>query len=92
MEINLVLIGAIFLVLSYLVGVKKLTWLLAGYNEKKVKDKNKLARLVGITLALLGAVLLISGIAGVKEAEYIMMSVVAILLIEVVYVNAKMVK
>ncbi|WP_153733293.1 DUF3784 domain-containing protein [Sporosarcina obsidiansis] len=92
MEINLVIIGAVFLIFSYLVGVKKLTWLLAGYNEKKVKDKNKLARLVGITLALLGVVLLISGIARVKEAEYIMMSVVAILLIEVVYVNAKMVE
>lgn len=92
MEINLVIIGAVFLVFGYLVGVKKLTWLLAGYNEKKVKDKNKLARLVGITLALLGAVLLISGIAGVKETEYIIMSAVAILLIEVVYVNTKMVE
>jgi len=92
MEINLVIIGGVFLVFGYLVGVKKLTWLLAGYNEKRVKNKNKLARLVGITLALLGVVLLISGFAGVKETEYIIMSSVAILLIEVVYVNAKMVE
>lgn len=92
MEINLVIIGAVFLVFSYLVGIKKLTCLLAGYNEKKVKDKNKLARLVGLTLALLSIVLLISGFVGVKETEYIIMFAVAILLIEVVYVNAKMVE
>ena len=54
MEINLVIIGFVFLVFGFLVGVKKLTWLLAGYNEKRVKDKNKLARLVGSTFALLG--------------------------------------
>lgn len=92
MDINLVIIGVVFLVLSYLVGVKKQTWLLAGYNEKRVKEKNKLARLVGITMALLGVVLMISGLTGMKETEYLIMSVVAIILIEVVYVNTKMVE
>ncbi|MFJ8262837.1 DUF3784 domain-containing protein [Rummeliibacillus sp. NPDC094406] len=92
MEMNLVLIGLVFLVLGYLVGVKKQTWLLAGYNEKRVKDKFKLARLVGSTMAILGILLLICGLIGIKQTEYLIMFTVAILLMEVVYVNAKMVE
>ncbi|HWI49404.1 MAG TPA: DUF3784 domain-containing protein [Rummeliibacillus sp.] len=92
MEMNLVIIGAVFLVFGYLVGVKKQTWLLAGYNEKRVKDKFKLARLVGSTMAILGMLLLICGLIGIKQTEYLIMFAVAILLMEVVYVNAKMVE
>lgn len=92
MEMNLVLIGVVFLVLGYLVGVKKLTWLLAGYNEKRVKDKNKLALLVGGTFALLGVGIAISGFAGIQQAETIMYVTVGIILLELVYVNVKMVE
>ncbi|WP_339176092.1 DUF3784 domain-containing protein [Solibacillus sp. FSL R5-0691] len=92
MEMNLVIIGVIFLVLGYLVGVKKLTWLLAGYNEKRVKDKNKLAVLVGGTFALLGIGIVISGFAGVQQAETVMFVAIGIILLELVYVNAKMVE
>ena len=70
---NLIVIGLVFLIFGYLVGVKKLTGLLAGYNQKRVKDKNKLANLVGSTFALLGVGILISGFIGVKEAETILM-------------------
>ncbi|MGN7476323.1 DUF3784 domain-containing protein [Solibacillus silvestris] len=92
MEVNLIIIGLVFLVIGFLIGVKKLTWLLAGYNEKRVKDKNKLARLVGSTFAVLGAGLAFSGFAGLKQTEMILMVAVAIILLEVVYVNAKMVE
>ncbi|WP_397538046.1 DUF3784 domain-containing protein [Rummeliibacillus pycnus] len=92
MEMNLVLIGVFFLVMGYLVGVKKQTWLLAGYNEKRVKDKFKLAQLVGSTMAILGILLLICGLIGTKQTEYLIMFAVAILLMEIVYVNAKMVE
>ena len=82
----------VLLILGYFVGVKKFTWLLAGYNEKRVKDKNKLARLVGSTLALLGVIIIICGFIGMQETEYLIMFAAAILLIELVYVNAKMVE
>ncbi|MGE7925795.1 DUF3784 domain-containing protein [Viridibacillus arvi] len=49
--------------------VKKLTWLLAGYNEKRVKDKNKLALLVGGTFALLGIGTLISRFVGENKQK-----------------------
>ena len=88
---NLIVMGFVFLLIGYLVGVKKITWLLAGYNEKRVKDKKKLAILVGGTFAILGMGLLIFGFIGYKQAETIMMVAVAVILLEVVYVNAKMV-
>lgn len=86
------IIGFIFLVMGFLVGVKKFTWLLAGYNEKRVKDKGKLARLVGGTFALIGAVLLICGIVGVQQLEMLVMGAVVIIIMEVVYVNARLVE
>lgn len=89
---NLLVIGFVFLLIGYLVGVKKITWLLAGYNEKRVKDKKKLANLVGGTFAILGIGLLIFGFVGFKQAETIMMVAVGVILLEVVYVNAKMVE
>ena len=84
--------GAIFVIISYLVGVKKLTWLLAGYNEKRVNNKKKLAVLVGVTFAVLGLGLLIFGLIGFEQTETIMMVAFGIILLEVVYVNAKMVE
>ncbi len=92
LEINLIIMGAIFVIISYLVGVKKLTWLLAGYNEKRVNNKKKLAVLVGVTFAVLGLGLLIFGLIGFEQTETIMMVAFGIILLEVVYVNAKMVE
>ena len=92
LEINLIVMGAVFVAIGYLVGVKKLTWLLAGYNEKRVNNKKKLAVLVGVTFAVLGLGLLIFGLIGFEQAETIMMVAVGIILLEVVYVNAKMVE
>ena len=89
---NLIVMGFVFLLIGYLVGVKKITWLLAGYNEKRVKDKKKLAILVGGTFAILGIGLLMFGFIGFKQAETIMMVTVGVILLEVVYVNAKMVE
>lgn len=92
MEMNLIIIGLIFVISGYFIGVKKLTWLLAGYNEKRVKDKKKLATLVGSTYAILGVGLLIFGFIGFKQVETIIMVAVGVILLEVVYVNAKMVQ
>ncbi|MGE7921305.1 DUF3784 domain-containing protein [Viridibacillus sp. NPDC093762] len=52
-SVNLFIIGLIFLGLGFCVGVKKMTWLLSGFNEKRVKDKTKLAHLVGGTEIIL---------------------------------------
>lgn len=92
MDVNLILIGVVFLVLGFFVGVKKQTWLLSGFNEKRVKDKKKLANLVGGTGALLGGILILGGIFYILPAEYLMFFAVAVMLGLVVYVNAKLVE
>ncbi|MFJ7734902.1 DUF3784 domain-containing protein [Lysinibacillus sp. NPDC097287] len=92
MDTNLLIFGVILLIIGYLVGVKKQTWLLSGFNEKRVKDKGKLARLVGGITVVLGAFIVISGVVGVKPVEYIVMFVVVVMLSLVIFVNVKMVE
>ncbi|MEO4055645.1 DUF3784 domain-containing protein [Solibacillus sp. CAU 1738] len=92
METNLIIISAIFLVFGFLVGVKKMTWLLAGFNEKRVTDKTKLSRLVGSTMAILGAVLLVCGLVGVANPDYFIMASIGIILLQIIYVNMKLVE
>lgn len=92
MDMNLLAFGIIFLIIGFLVGVKRQTWILSGFNEKRVKDKKKLGNLVGGTTAVLGIILVIGGITGFQPVEYLMYGVVAIMLGLVVYVNVKLVE
>jgi hypothetical protein len=92
MEINLIIIGLLLLAIGYFVGVKKMTWLLSGFNERRVKDKERLANLVGGVQILLGVTLIIGGLVGVHSEEYLVIASVVILLGLLVYVNIKMVK
>lgn len=87
----LLIIGLIFLILGFLVGVKKMTWLLSGFNEKRVKDKKKLSLIVGVTEMILGLILIILGILNFQYTDYAVLSSVAISIILVIYVNATMV-
>lgn len=90
MNQDLIIFGTIFLVLGFLVGVKKMTWLLSGFNEKRVRDKKKLAHLVGGTEAVLGIVLIIGGILGVDSPKFLIMLCIAIMMGLVFYVNSRM--
>ncbi|WP_107943823.1 hypothetical protein MHH70_12855 [Metasolibacillus sp. FSL H7-0170] len=65
MELNLIVIGFVFLLIGYLVGG---------------------------TFAILGIGLLIFGFIGFKQAKTILMVAVGVILLEIVYVNAKMVE
>jgi hypothetical protein len=60
MDYGLLAIGVALLLISYLVGVKKQTWLLTGFNEKMIEDKSKLGTITGflffLPLGLLGIV------------------------------------
>ena len=92
MNIHLIIMGLIFLMLGYLVGVKKMTWLLSGFNENRVKDKGKLANLVGGTQIILGGMLMVGGFVGLQPEEYLILGSVGILLVLLVYVNGTMVE
>lgn len=92
MDVEFLVIGVILLVFSYLVGIKKFTWLLAGYNEKRVNNKTKLAKLVGITYFILGLVMILNGVFNVKALEYLVILGFVIVVMEVFYVNIKLVR
>ncbi|MFY0800538.1 DUF3784 domain-containing protein [Peribacillus frigoritolerans] len=47
MDYGLLIIGIALLLVSYLVAVKKQTWLLAGFNEKMIKNKSLLGTVTG---------------------------------------------
>ncbi|CAK6470401.1 DUF3784 domain-containing protein [Peribacillus castrilensis] len=47
MDYGLLVIGIALLLVSYLVAVKKQTWLLAGFNEKMIKNKSLLGTVTG---------------------------------------------
>ncbi|SDD86543.1 protein of unknown function [Bhargavaea beijingensis] len=92
MTVDMIVIGLIFFVLGYLIGVKKMTFLLAGFNEQRVRDKDRLGLLVGGALGVLGAIMLIAGLLGAAPAQPFIVGSVIVMLLLVVYVNAKMVE
>lgn len=47
MDYGLLVIGIALLLMSYLVAEKKQTWLLAGFNEKNIKNKSLLGKVTG---------------------------------------------
>lgn len=92
MNNDFLIIGGILLVLGFLVGIQKKTWLLAGFNEKRVPDKNKLAALVGGYNGIMGVLFLIAGVLSFNYTEGIFMILVAGYIALIVYVNVKMVE
>jgi hypothetical protein len=51
--------GLLLLILGYLIRFKKMLWLLSGYDERKVKNKEALARFAGNYVILIGIFMLI---------------------------------
>lgn len=91
MNTDLLVMGMVLIVLGYLVGIKNFTWLLAGYNQARVIDQKKLAKSVGITYALAAAFLIISGLIGVPKSEIIGGIAVGFIVLQLIYVQIKMV-
>ncbi|MFC0187220.1 DUF3784 domain-containing protein [Fictibacillus aquaticus] len=92
MDQNLIVLSVVFFAVAIFVGVMKQTWLLAGFNEKRVKDKDKLARIAGFYLFLpLAVLLLIHAFVQYPYDDKILPAVsVAYGVIIIYYVNTKM--
>ncbi|WP_100330723.1 DUF3784 domain-containing protein [Bacillus xiapuensis] len=92
MDYQVLVLGLIFLILAYLVGIKKQTHLLAGFNQHRVKDKKKLAELVGSVNFAFGVILIVCSFIRIVPLEIIMPLAVVGYLLLLLYVNAKMVE
>lgn len=88
------LVAAIVLfVLAFLIGIKKQTWILSGFNQKRVKEQDKLAKIVGFYSLLIGIIMLIGGFVNYPNSEKVLFAIMLIgYVILLGYVNTKMVE
>ncbi|MCM3634957.1 DUF3784 domain-containing protein [Paenibacillus camelliae] len=91
MENNLWIVGLVFIVLGLIIGVGKQTWLLAGFNEKRVKNKTLLANLVGGYITVIGILFLISSFYTFLSEQILVGALVIGLFILIIFTNIKLV-
>lgn len=89
---NLIFIGVLLVGLAYLIGVKKMTWLLSGFNERRVKNKEKLAYILGLYNLFVGIMFLAGGFIPIINLQYGIIAVVVGYLLLIAYVNKNMVE
>ena len=80
------IIGIALLLVSYLVAVRKQTWLLAGFNEKMIKNKTLLGTVTGGVFFLsLGLLVVINSFI---DYPYVLMVLIIamLILLTIVYV------
>ncbi|SIQ73619.1 DUF3784 domain-containing protein [Priestia flexa] len=77
---------------SKFIGVKKQTWLLSGYNQQRVRDKDKLARLVGAYNFIMGMMMLGGAFISHPDVQILFPILIIGYLVLLGYVNTKMVE
>ncbi|MFX3622513.1 MAG: DUF3784 domain-containing protein [Ectobacillus sp.] len=87
---GLLFLEIISFLLACLIGVKKQTWLLSGYNEWRVKDKEKLAKLAGAYNAIVGVAAIIGLPINHPDAQFIFPLMITGYVILPCYVNTRM--
>ena len=91
MNHSFIIIAIILFILAYLIGVRKQTWLLSGFNEQQVRDKDKLAGLVGSFNLIMGMVMVGGAFIKHPDAQALIPILVIGYVILIAYVNTKMV-
>ena len=91
MDYGLLIIGIALLLVSYMVAVKKQTWLLAGFNEKHIKNKSLLGKVAGgISFLPLGLLVVIRFIDYPYEATVLIIAMLVLLTITYGFINRKL--
>lgn len=92
MDYGLFGIGIALLLVSYLVAVKKQTWLLTGFNEKMIKNKSLLGKVTGGILFLpLGVLMIISSFINYPYKGTVLIVAMLVLLTTVyIFINRKL--
>lgn len=92
MNSSFLVIACILFILAYFVGVKKKTWLLSGYNQQRVKNKDKLSKLVGTYNFIMGILFLGGSLINHPDIEILVPILIIGYLVLIGYVNTKMVE
>ncbi|MEK9197144.1 DUF3784 domain-containing protein [Ureibacillus sp. 179-F W5.1 NHS] len=64
LELNVtsITVAILFIFVAYYVGVKKQTWILKGFNQERIRDKDRLAEIAGFFFLNSGFFLLLNGV------------------------------
>lgn len=92
MTTELITMGVILIVCSYLIGVKKYWQLLAGIQLKRAKDPEKVVNFLATMMVLVGALLVTTGVIGFQPAEAMITPCILVLLLALLYANVKMMR
>ncbi|WP_077623015.1 DUF3784 domain-containing protein [Sediminibacillus massiliensis] len=92
MDYGLLVIGIFLLLVSYLVAVKKQTWLLAGFNEKNIKNKSLLGKVTGGVFFLpLGLLVVIHSVIDYPyEVTVLVVTMLVLLTITYLFINRRL--
>ncbi|MFB6365688.1 DUF3784 domain-containing protein [Paenibacillus elgii] len=91
MNYHLILLGFITYLLAYLIGAKKYTRFLSGFNENQVRDKEKLAKIVGAYNLIVSVLFVLAGALNLPFGNALVPLVILGYFILLVYVNMNMV-
>ncbi|EEK72378.1 DUF3784 domain-containing protein [Bacillus mycoides] len=89
---SLFILAIISFALAYFIGVKQCTWLLSGFNERRVPDKVKLSKIVGFYNLIAGIIATIGSVFTTPNAKIVFPIIVIGHVIIAVYVNTRMVQ
>jgi len=92
LDYSLLVIGIVLLMVSYLVAVKKQTWLLAGFNEKIIKNKSMLGTVTGFGFFLpISLLVIINSFIDYAYEKTVLITVMLVLLtMTYLFINRKL--
>ncbi|MEC1979697.1 DUF3784 domain-containing protein [Bacillus cereus group sp. MYBKT14-1] len=89
---TLFIVAIISFALAYFIGVKQYTWLLSGFNERRVPDKVKLSKIVGLYNLIAGVIATIGSVFTTPNVTIVIPIIIIGHFIITAYVNTRMVQ
>ncbi|EJQ38006.1 hypothetical protein IEC_02534 [Bacillus toyonensis] len=89
---SLFIVAILSFALAYFIGVKQYTWLLSGFNERRVPDKVKLSKIVGLYNLVAGVIATIGSVFTTSNVTIVIPIIIIGHFIIAAYVNTRMVQ
>ncbi|HDR4695591.1 DUF3784 domain-containing protein [Bacillus cereus] len=89
---TLFIVAIISFALAYFIGVKQYTWLLSEFNERRVPDKVKLSKIVGLYNLIAGVIATIGSVFTTPNVTIVIPIIIIGHFIIAAYVNTRMVQ
>ncbi|OTW96957.1 exonuclease [Bacillus thuringiensis serovar cameroun] len=89
---SLFIVAILSFALAYFIGVKQYTWLLSGFNERRVPDKVKLSKIVGLYNLVAGVIATIGSVFTTPNVTIVISIIIIGHFIIAAYVNTRMVQ